>query len=52
MVAEFSVLNIAETVQGFFSRDDGTPFDAEGIISGTFSFEMKIVTAPADGTHG
>jgi hypothetical protein len=28
----------------------GTPFDAEGIISGTFSFEMKIVTAPADGT--
>jgi beta-glucanase (GH16 family) len=49
-VAEFSVLNIAETVQGFYSRDVGTPFDAEGIISGTFSFEMKIVTAPADGT--
>jgi hypothetical protein len=49
-VAEFSVLNIAETVQGFYSRDAGTPFDAEGIISGTFSFEMKIVTPPADGT--
>ena len=50
MVAEFSVLNIAETVQGFYSRDVGTPFNAEDIITGTFSFEMKIVTAPADGT--
>jgi len=50
MVAEFSVLNTAETVQGFYSRDVGTPFNAEDIINGTFSFEMKIVTAPADGT--
>jgi len=50
MVAEFSVLNTAETVQGFYSRDAGTPFDAEVIITGTFSFEMKIVAAPADGT--
>lgn len=49
-VAEFDVLGSADTVQGFYSRDDGTPFDAESIISGTFSFEMKIVSAPADGT--
>jgi beta-glucanase (GH16 family) len=49
-VAEFSVLGAPETVQGFFSRDAGSPFDAESIISGTFSFEMKIVAAPADGT--
>jgi beta-glucanase (GH16 family) len=49
-VAEFSVLGAPETVQGFYSRDAGSPFDAESIISGTFSFEMKIVAAPADGT--
>ncbi|MFT5312234.1 MAG: beta-glucanase (GH16 family) [Paraglaciecola sp.] len=49
-VAEFDVLASAETVQGFYSRDVGMPFDAESILSGTFSFEMKIVTAPADGT--
>jgi beta-glucanase (GH16 family) len=49
-VAEFSVLGSPDTVQGFYSRDAGTPFDAESIISGTFSFDMKIVAAPADGT--
>ena len=49
-VAEFSVLGSPDTVQGFYSRDVGTPFNAESIISGTFSFDMKIVTAPADGT--
>jgi beta-glucanase (GH16 family) len=49
-VAEFSVLGSPDTVQGFYSRDVGTPFDAESIISGTFSFEMKIVSAPAEGT--
>lgn len=49
-VAEFDILGSADTVQGFYSRDDGTPFDAESIISGTFSFEMKIVSAPAEGS--
>jgi len=50
-VAEFSVLGSPNTVQGFYSRDLGTPFNAESIISGTFSFDMKIVSAPADGTQ-
>lgn len=45
--AEFKVADNANTVQGFFSRDDGTPY--ESTIDGTFSFEMKIVTPPADG---
>ena len=49
-VAEFSVLGTPDTVQGFYSRDAGTPFNAENIITGTFSFEMKITTAPAAGT--
>jgi hypothetical protein len=49
-VAEFDVLASAETVQGFFGRDSGGSFNAEAIINGTFSFEMKVVTAPADGT--
>lgn len=49
-VAEFSVLGTPDTVQGFYSRDVGTPFNAETMLSGTFSFEMKITTAPADGT--
>lgn len=46
-VAEFKVADNANTVQGFFSRDDGTPY--ESTIDGTFSFDMKIVTPPADG---
>jgi beta-glucanase (GH16 family) len=46
-VAEFTIGDNANTVQGFFSRDDGTPYDST--INGTFSFDMKIVTAPADG---
>jgi beta-glucanase (GH16 family) len=49
-VAEFDVLDSADTVQGFFGRDTGGSFNAEAIINGTFSFEMKVVTAPADGT--
>jgi hypothetical protein len=47
-VAEFSVLGAPETVQGFDSRDTGMPYDASG--DETFSFELKVVTAPADGT--
>ena len=49
-VAEFSVLITPETVQGFNGRGNGVTFDAESILSGNFSFEMKIVTPPADGT--
>jgi beta-glucanase (GH16 family) len=49
-VAEFDVLGDPNTVQGFYSRDVGTPFDAGTVINGTFSFEMKVVTAPAAGT--
>ena len=55
-VAEFDVLGAAETVQGFTARDadgaiGGTPFDASAFSStGTLSFEMKVVTAPAAGT--
>ena len=47
-VAEFSVLGAPETVQGFDSRDAGMPYDASA--DETFSFELKVVTAPADGT--
>lgn len=47
-VAEFSVLGAPETVQGFYSRDTGMPYDASA--DDTFSFEMKVVTAPAAGT--
>jgi hypothetical protein len=49
-VAEFSVLGAPETIQGFNGRDSGS-FDASALLTtGTFSFEMKIVAAPADGT--
>ncbi|MFT4994805.1 MAG: hypothetical protein ACI965_001847 [Paraglaciecola sp.] len=47
-VAEFSVLGSPETVQGFYSRDVGSPYSATA--AGTFSFEMKIVTAAPNGT--
>lgn len=47
-VAEFSVLGTPETVQGFDSRGAGTPYVASA--TGVFSFEMKVVTAPAAGT--
>jgi hypothetical protein len=47
-VAEFSVLDSPDTVQGFFSRDVGATYAASA--GGTLSFEMKVVTAPADGT--
>lgn len=33
-----------ETVQGFYSRNTGTQYDASG--DAIFSFEMKVVTAP------
>lgn len=45
-VAEFSILGAPETVQGFFSRNAGQPYDAS--TDPTFSFEMKVVTAPKD----
>jgi hypothetical protein len=47
-VAEFSVLGDPATVQGFNSRTNGTPYNASA--EGTFSFEMKVVTAAPDGT--
>lgn len=47
-VAEFSVLGSPDTVQGFDSRSAGTPYSASA--TGVFSFEMKVVTAPAAGT--
>ena len=50
-VAEFSVLGNAETVQGFFGRGNGGLVDASALLTtGQFSFEMKIVSPPADGT--
>jgi beta-glucanase (GH16 family) len=47
-VAEFTITDNPNTVQGFYSRDTGMPYNSS--ISGTLSFEMKIVTAPAEGT--
>jgi beta-glucanase (GH16 family) len=54
-VAEFSISGNAGTVLGFNSRadvsPDGVPFDASSLLTtGTLSFDMKVVTAPADGT--
>ena len=54
-VAEFSIVGNAGTVLGFNSRADvspeGVPFDASSLLTtGTLSFDMKVVTAPADGT--
>lgn len=45
-VAEFSILGVPETVQGFYSRNTGNPYDASS--DATFSFEMKIVTGAID----
>ena len=54
-VSEFSIFGNAGTVLGYNSRTDvspdGVPFDASSLLStGTLSFEMKVVTAPVDGT--
>jgi beta-glucanase (GH16 family) len=54
-VAEFTVSGNAGTVLGFNSRaefsPDGVPFDASSLLTtGTISFDMKVVSAPADGT--
>ena len=51
-VAQFSIGDAAETVLGFNSREatNGTPYDASAIeVSGKFSFDMKLVTAPSGG---
>ena len=49
--AEFQIGDQAETVLGFYSRDAGTPYNAEDIlVSGKFQFEMKLVSAPANDT--
>jgi hypothetical protein len=45
-VVEFSILASPETVQGFYSRNGGQPYDASS--DKTFSFEMKIVSATTD----
>lgn len=47
-VAEFSVLAAPETVQGFYSRATGTPYNAAS--DDIFSFEMKVTTAAPNGT--
>jgi hypothetical protein len=47
-VAEFSVLAAPETVQGFYSRDSGAPYNAAS--DEIFSFEMKVTTAAPSGT--
>lgn len=47
-VAEFSVLGAPETVQGFYGRGAGSTYSIGA--DGTFSFEMKVVTAPVTGT--
>jgi hypothetical protein len=47
-VAEFSVLGAPETVQGFYGRGAGSIYSIGA--DGTFSFEMKVVTAPVTGT--
>lgn len=49
-VAEFSLPGSADTVQGFYSRDAGTPFNAEDYLaSGKIKFDMKVVTGPSNG---
>jgi len=47
-VAEFSIFGNGGTVLGFYSRDTGTPYDAEN--NTTFSFDMKVVNAPTAAT--
>ncbi len=50
-VAEFQILDNNGTVLGFFSRDEGEPFDASSIINtGVFQFEMKVVAPPTSDT--
>ncbi|MDN4501027.1 family 16 glycosylhydrolase [Alteromonadaceae bacterium BrNp21-10] len=50
LVAEFSVLGSADTVQGFYGRDSGS-FDASALLTeGVIQFEMKVDSAPAEGT--
>ncbi|GAA0858599.1 hypothetical protein GCM10009114_28810 [Aliiglaciecola litoralis] len=49
-VAQFQILDNGGTVLGFYSRDTGTPFNAEDYLAtGTLTFEMKIVSNPSDG---
>ncbi|BDX07149.1 hypothetical protein MACH26_26700 [Planctobacterium marinum] len=51
-VAEFVIENNNGTVLGFFSRDDGQPFDASAIFAtGKFQFEMKVVSPPSQSTN-
>lgn len=47
-VAEFSVLGDPNTVQGFYSRNGGTPYNASSYSS--LSFDLKVVKPPVSGT--
>ncbi len=43
--AEFRINANTGTVMGFYSRDDGVPFDASSILAaGQFQFEMKLIS--------
>ena len=49
--AEFRINDSNGTVLGFYSRDVGTPYNAEDILAtGKFQFEMKIVAPTAGET--
>ena len=51
-VAEFVIENNNGTVLGFYSRDDGQPYDASAIFAtGKFQFEMKVVSPPSQATN-
>jgi hypothetical protein len=50
-VAQFEILDNAGTVLGFYSRDTGSPYNAESLlVSGKFQFDMNVVAAPAGET--
>lgn len=49
--AEFRINDNNGTVLGFYSRDTGTPYNAESILAtGKFQFEMKIMSPPSGDT--
>ncbi len=49
--AQFQINDNAGTVLGFYSRDVGTPYNAEDIlVNGKFQFEMKVVSPPSGET--
>lgn len=50
-VAQFQILDNAGTVLGFYSRDTGSPYNAESLlVSGKFQFDMKLVAPTAGET--